>query len=222
MTSKQLFNSNRAFLLPWLLLLAVATTLLVVYPKAQLHIFSNQMHSPFLDIFFKYITNLGDGALIAALFIALLFLKYRFALAFLSGSLAASLVINLIKKVFLHDVYRPSKYFELFETYQLHFVEGVKLHAYQSFPSGHATTAFNLFFMLALLVENRGLKALFFAMAVVVAYSRVYLSQHFLIDIVAGSVFGVISIFVSFFVFSKPQKLWLDKSILKFRHDKQD
>ncbi len=217
---KVLFNENRSFLIPWLLLLIISAALLVVYPKAQLHIFSNRMHTPFLDVFFKYATYLGDGTMIALLFVALLFVKYRYALAFLSGALAASLVINLIKKVLLHDVYRPSKYFELYETYQLHFVEGVKLHAFQSFPSGHTTTAFNLFFMLALLVENRWLKAIFLAVAIVVAYSRVYLSQHFLIDIVAGSVFGVVSIFMAYYFFSKSEKSWLDKSILK-KHDDQ-
>lgn len=212
---KVLLKENSSFLIPWVLVLSVAVVLLIVYPKAQLHIFSNQMHTPLLDTFFKYATYLGDGVLIAVLFVGLLFVKYRYALAFLSGALGASLLINLIKKVLLHDIYRPSKYFELYETYQLHFVEGVKLHSFQSFPSGHTTTAFNLFFMLALLVENRWLKTLFLAIAIVVAYSRVYLSQHFLIDIVVGSVFGVVSIFIAYYFFSKPEKSWLDKSVLK-------
>lgn len=217
---RQIIRENRFFLIPWLILLSVASFLIAFYSKAQLHIFSNEMHSPLLDIFFKYITNLGDGVMIALLFIVLLFVKYRYALAFITGSLAASLLINLIKKVFLHDVLRPTKYFELYESYQLHLVEGVKLHSYQSFPSGHTTTAFNLFFMLALLVENRLLKMLFFFIATVVAYSRVYLSQHFLIDIAAGSVFGVVSIFISFYFFEKAENTWLNKSILKYANDK--
>lgn len=211
----QLYKDNRHFLLPYIFILIIVSGFLVVFTKTELHIFTNQIHAQFLDLFFKYVTYLGDGVLIAVLFLALLFVKYRYALAFLSGALSASLLINLIKKVFLHDVYRPSKYFELYETYQLHFVEGVHLHAFQSFPSGHTTTAFNLFFMLALLVEKRWLKTIFLAIAVVVAYSRVYLSQHFLIDIVAGSVFGVVTIFVAYYFFSKPEKTWLDKSVLK-------
>lgn len=212
---KEIFKENRFFLIPWLLFVTAAGVLLIIYPKAQLHIFSNQFHSPFSDTFFKYITHLGDGTFIAVLFIALLFVKYRYAFAFLTGALAASLLINLVKKVLMHDVYRPSKYFELYETYQLHFVEGVKLHALQSFPSGHTTTVFNLFFMLSVLVENRWLKFIFLVIAIVVGYSRVYLSQHFLIDVVAGSVFGVASIFLSFYYFSQSSKGWLDQSILK-------
>ena len=212
---KELFNENRSFLIPWILFLTASAVLLIIFTKTELHIFSNQFHTPFSDTFFKYITHLGDGVVIAVLFIVLLFVKYRYALAFLSGALSASLLINLIKKVLLNDVYRPSKYFELYETYQLHFVEGVKLHALQSFPSGHATTAFNLFFMLSLLVKNSRLKLAFIAIALVVGFSRVYLSQHFFIDVVAGSIFGVVSIFIAHYYFSKSQISWLDHSVLK-------
>jgi membrane-associated phospholipid phosphatase len=179
-----------------------------------LHIFSNQASSPFLDIFFKYATHLGDGTFIAVLTIILLFIKYRYALAFLTGSLLTSLTVNLFKKVILGTVYRPAKYFELYETYQLHFVEGVKLHALQSFPSGHTATAFNLFFTMALLVKNNYLKLFFFVMAVVIGYSRVYISQHFLQDIAVGSLFGVIFILFSWLWFEKINKKWLDKSIV--------
>jgi len=213
---RHIFRENRFFLVPWLILLSIAFFLIAFYSKAQLHIFSNEMHSTSLDFFFKYITNLGDGVMIALFFVVLLFVKFRYAVTFITGSLAASVVINLIKKVFLHDVLRPSKYFEIYETYHLHLVEGVKLHSYQSFPSGHSTTAFNIFFMLALLVKNRLLKFFFLLCAVVVAYSRVYLSQHFLIDIVGGSIFGVVSIFIAFYFFQKSEKSWLNKSILKY------
>jgi len=212
---KKIFKENRFFLIPWLLFVLATGILFVIFTKAQLHIFLNQFHSTLFDTFFKYITHIGDGTFIAILFVVLLFVKYRYAFSFLSGALAASLLINLIKKVLLHDVYRPSKYFELYETYQLHFVEGVKLHALQSFPSGHTTTVFNLFFMLSLSVKNNWLKFTFFVIALVAAFSRVYLSQHFLIDVVAGSVFGVASILIAFYYFSQSPKGWLDQSIFK-------
>jgi membrane-associated phospholipid phosphatase len=211
---KKLFKENRWFIIPYLIFLSFAVILLLNYSKTELHIFSNEANSAFFDFFFKYATLLGDGTIIAILFIALLFVKYRFAFAFLAGSLATSLFVNIIKKVVLHDVYRPSKYFELFETYQLHFVEGVKLHALQSFPSGHSATAFNVFFTLALLTKNNVAKFLFFVAALLVAYSRVYLSQHFLIDISAGSLTGILFILFFFAWFNKFNKNWLDKSVV--------
>lgn len=211
---KQLLKKNRWFLIPTLIFLMVAVILLISYSKTELHILSNEANSQFFDSFFKYTTFLGDGTMIAVLFIILLFVKYRYAFAFLAGSLATSLMVNIIKKVILNDIYRPSKYFELFETYQLHFAEGVKLHSLQSFPSGHTASAFNLFLTLALLTKSKWLKLFLFFIAVVVAYSRVYLSQHFLIDITAGSVIGILFILIFRIWLDKSNNNWLDKSIL--------
>lgn len=212
---KQILKENRWFIIPYLIFLVLAVILLVTFSKTELHILSNKANSPFFDFFFKYATYLGDGTMIALLFIILLFVRYRFAFAFLAGSLAASLIVNIIKKVLLNDVYRPSKYFEMFETYQLHFVEGVKLHSLQSFPSGHTATAFNVFLTLAILTKNNTLKLLLFIAALLVGYSRVYLSQHFLIDITAGSVFGTLLILIFWLWFEKINRNWLDYSVLK-------
>ncbi len=211
---KKLFKENRYFLIPYILLILFSVTLLLLYSKTELHITFNKANNPFFDIFFKWATNLGDGTMIAILFVGLLAIKYRYAFAFLTGSLAASLVVNVLKKLVFHDMYRPSKYFELYETYKLHFVEGVNLHQLQSFPSGHSATAFNVFFMLAVLVKNKTLKFVFLLLASLVAYSRVYLSQHFLFDITVGSFIGVICILISFWWFSGMKSYWLDRSVL--------
>ncbi len=211
---RQLLKENRYFLVPYFFVLLICTFLLAIYKKPELHILSNQANSPFFDLFFKYATNLGDGAVIAILTIVLLFVKYRHAIVFLSGSLITAIVINLFKKVILGDVYRPSKYFELYENYQLHFVEGVKLNVLQSFPSGHTGTAFNVFFMLALISPNKGLKLFWFFMAAIVGYSRVYLSQHFLIDITVGSILGTSIMFLMFWWLSNSKKAFLDLSLI--------
>lgn len=211
---KKLIQENRYFFMPYTVFLLACIILLASYPKAELHILLNKANSPFFDIFFKYATWLGNGVVVAVLFIILIFVSYRYAFAFLTGSLATALVVNLFKKVIFHNMYRPSKYFELYETYKLHFVEGVKLHSLQSFPSGHTATAFNLFIMMAFIVKNNTLKFLFFIMAALVAYSRVYLSQHFLMDITAGSVVGVTVMALIFVWFEKFNKNWLDRSVL--------
>lgn len=210
---KKLIKQNIYFLVPYVIFLCICGFLILTFSKTELHILSNKANSPFFDIFFKYITNLGDGAIIAILTITLLTKNAKTSLTFLSGSLLTAVVINLFKKVILNDVYRPSKYFELYENYQLHFVEGVKLNVLQSFPSGHTGTAFNVFFMLALLTKNKFLKLLCFLLAATVAYSRVYLSQHFLIDITVGSLFGVLFIFLFTYWFNLSEKKWLNWSV---------
>jgi membrane-associated phospholipid phosphatase len=212
---EKLLKENRYFFIPYLFFLLISSTLLIVFSKAELHILINKDNNSFFDTFFKYLTNLGDGAFIGILFLILLLKKLRYAFAFLAGSLFSSVIIvNLFKKVLLHDMYRPAKYFELFETYKLHLVDGIKIHALQSFPSGHSATAFNLFFMLTLLVKNNLLKFIFSVLAILIAFSRVYLSQHFLIDITAGSVLGVVFILIAWLWFEKINVNWLDQSLL--------
>ena len=56
-----------------------------------------------------------------------------------------------------------------------------------SFPSGHATNAFAT---AVVLTGFGGLGLLPLAIAGIVAFSRVYLGQHYLSDIIAGSVVG--------------------------------
>ncbi len=212
---KQLLKKNSFFLIPYVIVLTICAVLLLSFSKPELHIFSNQHNSPFFDVFFKIITNLGDGAMIAVLTVVLLFIRYRYAIIFLSGSLITAATINFIKRVALGDVFRPSKYFEVYETYKLHFVDGVHLHALHSFPSGHTGTAFNVFFMLALISPSKWLKLFWFFMAALVAYSRVYLSQHFLIDVTAGSVFGTVILLLVFLWMMKWKKPWLDTSLIR-------
>jgi membrane-associated phospholipid phosphatase len=211
---KDLISKNRWFFLPYFVFLIICTTLLFSFSKTELHILLNKAHSPFFDVFFKYATHLGDGTMIAILGVVFLFIKYRYLFAFLLGSLSAAIVVNLFKKAVFTEMYRPAKYFEMFETYKLHLIEGVNQHSLQSFPSGHTASAFSVFLMLALITKNRwGKLALFFA-AVLVAYSRVYISQHFIIDITAGSIISVLLMVLSFFWVEKWEKPWLDNSVL--------
>jgi membrane-associated phospholipid phosphatase len=89
-----------------------------------------------------------------------------------------------------------------------HQVPGVELHLLHSFPSGHATTAFALFFLLALINQNKGLQIFFLIAALIAAFSRVYLSQHFLSDVLAGSAIGMFSASIIFLLMNKLSGKW--------------
>jgi membrane-associated phospholipid phosphatase len=78
----------------------------------------------------------------------------------------------------------------------------------RSFPSGHATSAFAIFLAVALISGNRYVKVLCFIFACLVAFSRVYLSQHFLIDIIAGSMIGCIGTLAVYELFYKTDHRW--------------
>lgn len=213
-----LIRENRWFLVPYAIFFISGLFLYAFYSRTEIHIFSNELNFPAADFFFKYITNLGDGIVIPVFVFILLFVRYRYAVILASGGLLASLIVNALKKLVFEDMYRPSKYFEIYETYKLHFVKGVELHSLQSFPSGHSASAFNLFFMLAIIVKSNRLKFVFFILAFLTAYSRIYLSQHFLIDTLAGSLTGIITILIAAEITNKIERGWMDKKLILNAH----
>jgi len=68
-----------------------------------------------------------------------------------------------------------------------------------SFPSLHAATAFSLAMILSR-GEKKRKKALYYSLALIIAFSRVVLGVHYLLDIIAGALVGVlIALFFHFF-----------------------
>lgn len=62
----------------------------------------------------------------------------------------------------------------------------------KSFPSGHATVAFALSAVVAERVENRALDFLLYGIASATALSRVYDDAHWISDVAAGAMVGVL------------------------------
>ena len=59
-----------------------------------------------------------------------------------------------------------------------------------SFPSGHATTAFSAFVALSLLIPK--FSKLFLSIALLIALSRVVLGVHYLSDVIIGGIIGTL------------------------------
>ncbi len=211
---KRILNVNRYFVVPYLVFLLISIVTIIFVSKAQIHIELNKLNSPFLDQFFKRVTLLGNGIFYLLLLIVLLLYSYRWSIAFVASVAISNLMVFIGKQILFKEALRPTLYFEIYGNYKLHLVEGVKLHTLDSFPSGHATTAFTLFIMLAFVVRNNTLKFLCFVLALLIGYSRIYLSQHFLVDVVAGSVIGVISVLLMWYLSKKWELSWMDKSLL--------
>ncbi|MEO6902997.1 MAG: phosphatase PAP2 family protein [Bacteroidia bacterium] len=209
---KTIFNANRAFIIPYIIFILLGAVLIIINSKSITHLEFNTLHNSFFDVFFYYATNLGDGVMALLIVIILIVIKYKYALIVALSTIIASLITQLLKHTFFSGIVRPKKFFE--GVHELYFVPGVNNHLYNSFPSGHSTCAFSLYFSLALLVKNKLLKFIFFSVALLSAYSRIYLSQHFFEDVYVGSLIGTIIAFVVFYAISTKANIKLEESLI--------
>ncbi|MGB3467796.1 MAG: phosphatase PAP2 family protein [Cyclobacteriaceae bacterium] len=200
------------FLIVYLIFLAVGAVVLYHIEKGDWVIYLNQSRFPLMDTFFKYWTHLGDGLFVLVLIIILLFIKYRFAIVFMFVAAAQGILSGIFKRLIFSSSMRPKKFFE--GIYELQFIEGVQVHSNYSFPSGHTMTAFSIAAYLSLITPKRYLGVVFFFYALLVAFSRNYLSQHFFEDIFAGSIVGVATTFLIWRSFRvKERRKWMDGSL---------
>ncbi len=209
---KAIFKTNRSFLIPYCIFLFFGALLIVFNSKAETHLEFNSIHAPFFDVFFSYFTFLGDGVTALLVVILLLPVKFRYAFCVAFSNVCAALVTQFLKHTFFSDIVRPKKFFE--GMHDLYLVPGVDTHLMNSFPSGHSTCAFSLYFALAVLVKNKTLKFVLFLFALLIGYSRIYLSQHFFEDVYAGSVIGVVVTGLVFYFFYTKKYEWMDDSLV--------
>lgn len=209
---RQLIAQNKWFFLPYLLTLAIIGYFLLFFTKAQIHLSINKYHSDFFDIFFKYLTNLGDGIFLPVLLVILfLIARFRDGIYLVTVFLIGGFLVQFLKRIVFHDIARPIKYFG--ETAHLHLANGVEHYLNQSFPSGHSASAFGFYLCIAIVSKNKWIKLSMFVLASLVAFSRVYLSQHFLIDIFAGSLIGTITAMACYHWIFSLKGSWLDKNL---------
>jgi len=137
-------------------------------------------------------TRLGDGWLWLAVAFVLLDGAGRWRRVLAAAALAAGLanvVLVMLKRKFRRRRpcdFAPHPAFDVRTSYFLRFVPSDRF----SFPSGHSANAFALATVLALTSPWMATPAL--ALAASVAASRVVLGLHFLSDVVAGSLLGVL------------------------------
>lgn len=191
-------NNHKIYFGGLLVILFAAMLFLMLNGKEAAFISLNSYHPFYLNVFFINYTFMGDG-IFAVCLIALMFFYFKrkqagFALlyAFLISGLAAQLLKNLFNSP------RPKLYFEP-GTY-LNFIDGVTLSGSSSFPSGHTATAFAIATVLVLMMKNKNGQLLILMAAALVGYSRIYLAQHFLLDVIAGALLGTVSGILAFYL----------------------
>lgn len=142
----------------------------------------------------KFITSLGDRGMIWIVLAAILLCtkQYRktgtaMAVALLIGFLATNLILkNLVLRVRPYDA-----------VIGLHALIGPLRDS--SFPSGHTTSAIAAgFVMLKGTPRYLGISA--FVLAVLIAFSRLYLGVHYPTDVLVGALIGLFAAFCGKYV----------------------
>lgn len=165
----------------------------MIYGKIPLFLLLNGNAGPMADIFFRYWTNMGDGIWWLILFFWLWRFRKSFLPLYIAAFVFSTLFTQVPKKLFFPDMARPTK--AIADLSQVHTVAGVELHQTNSFPSGHTATAFTFYLLAVLFFPNRKTVMIGFVLAALVGYSRVYLAQHFPMDLGAGMLAAVLAVF---------------------------
>lgn len=128
-----------------------------------------------------------------------IFFRREWLVAVIAGIIISTALTHLLKRVIYPDELRP--FTQLSGNFPVHIIEGVKINRSNSFPSGHTVTAFSMAIILTCIINRRAWSFILPLLAFLAAYSRVYLAQHYLTDVLAGMgvgiVTGVLSVFLN-------------------------
>lgn len=175
-----------------ILFLLLGTAALFYWNKEQVFLWLNHQHTYTADVILKYFTYIGDGIFMLGLGLLLLLFRMRkLGVLMLLSFLLSGLLAQSIKRIEARP--RPGLHFQNPDI--IHRVDDVLLKGKNSFPSGHTTTAFATFSLLAFASRNKFVQFIYFAIAVTIGYSRIYLGQHFAEDVLMGAAVGFLSSF---------------------------
>ncbi len=155
----------------------------------SLALFFQSIHNPITDLPMIIITHLGDDGIfwIILALVLLIFKKTRKAGFMLAGALIFCLLVN---NIVLKSLFSRERPFVVLEAIELI----IDPPSGYSFPSGHTVSSIACATTLFWNYKNSCKWAAFGAvvLAVLIAFSRMYLCVHFFTDVLAGAVVGIL------------------------------
>ncbi|HEY0612440.1 MAG TPA: phosphatase PAP2 family protein [Chitinophaga sp.] len=193
-----LFRKNTYFFLSLVAWILAGGIMQSIFTPQELFIGINRMHNTVTDVLMTGITYMGDGIAFAVVLLCMLIArKFKPFFIGITSVLLVTLVVQSIKH--MANAPRPMLYFQ--NAPFVHTVKWVSVHYHNSWPSGHSACAFALFSYLSLIDNNKKRGLVFIGLALLAAYSRIYLAQHFFADVYIGSIIGAITSFVVYGLF---------------------
>ena len=179
-------------------------TMSLVWGKNEAFLYLNANLGLFADKVFEYSSYLAEGWIWIPYFIVLVGL-YKKDTAFILMNFLISTLLTQFAKNFIFDTAMRPMASGLNAT-QIHTVPGVEIHTFNSFPSGHTATAFTIFILTTYLFPNKQVFTIGLVYALICSYSRIYLAQHFPLDVAGGIVVALLTLPISIFIRQKLNK----------------
>jgi membrane-associated phospholipid phosphatase len=189
-----LVKQRALFFGSFIALMIAGTLFLLIAGKAGSFFFFNKHHFSCPDSIMEYYTNVGNGLFVICLALICFFIykQRQLGLTLLYSFLSSGIMVQLVKNI--HNSHRPQLFFTEspggYAAYQQYFIKGIDFAYNNSFPSGHTATAFAAATVCALMLNKKWQGAVLLA-AILVGFSRIYLGQHFLLDVLVGALIGV-------------------------------
>ncbi|MBI3234260.1 MAG: phosphatase PAP2 family protein [Bacteroidetes bacterium] len=166
------------------------------FGKEEIFFKINRSRAHILDQLMPYITYIGDGWFAAIAIGLCSFIPIKNQLNVLVSWVICIILIYIFKFLVFEEAHRPVNYF-FGQPEKVVVLKNIIMHSSNSFPSGHTTSAFAVLGSVALYFKSHIIKFVLFLTAVCVGWSRIYLGQHFVEDVLFGALLGSVSIFIA-------------------------
>ena len=160
----------------------------------------NNWHAFKLDYLFRAFTFAGELLIPILVLILFVYKKRAWVKPFLFSYAVSTLVVQGLKHLVFPGALRPYAYFKAVDI-PWYLVPGVEMNEYNSFPSGHTAAAWFCFVWIALFINKRWAGFAMGLLACGVGISRVYLFQHFPVDVAFGAFIGISSSSIFYYLY---------------------
>jgi membrane-associated phospholipid phosphatase len=199
---RKLIHEHRFFLGVFAIYIVVGAFGFLIYKQGAETLFFDRHHSLVRDRLFIFTTHLAEGLTLTLIGVVLFFARLKYFFLYLIDLAVVSIVITVLKVNFFPERVRPALFFS--GQYKLHFAAGIPVLTVYSFPSGHTAVAFAVAFLLAIFIKRTWVSMVLLCIALLVGLSRMYLMEHFWIDVYFGSLTGILITLLVYLALQKP------------------
>jgi membrane-associated phospholipid phosphatase len=181
----------KAFLITSFVVCLALLIVILSFDKKGSFLLLQTSHTVVSDSLMAMLTNIAHGSFILIIVVLLTVVKKaRLSIILLVGFALSGIIVQTIKNTIYKNEPRPVQWFAN-QNYELEVPENLSPHMKNSFPSGHSASAASLFAFLAFRLRKSSTQVVLAIAMFTVAYTRIYLFEHFPFDVLIGVCIGL-------------------------------